>query len=237
MSRPHLPLVLLPGLLNDHRLWTHARDTFEPSRDVLIPDLSQDTSISAMAERVLDQAPPLFALAALSMGGYVAFEILRRAPERVARLALLDTMARPDDPDRARVRRGLLELAGLGKFKGVTPQLLPRLMHASSLETDVPQTVMDMADAIGREGFIRQQQAIIGRADYQPVLATITVPTLVLFGEQDEITPLAEARSMHALIAGSHLEVIANCGHLPPLEHPARTSELLSQWLDGAFDA
>lgn len=237
MTRDTLPLVLLPGLLNDHRLWTHAQATFAATREVLIPDLSQDTSIVAMAERVLEQAPPRFALAALSMGGYVAFEILRRAPERVERLALLDTMARPDEPNRARVRRGLLELAGLGKFKGVTPQLLPRLMHARSLDSDVPQVVMDMADAIGREGFIRQQQAIIERADYQPLLTAIRVPTLVLFGAQDEITPLAEARFMHEAIAGSHLELIDECGHLPPLEHPERTSELLGQWLDGVFDA
>ena len=237
MSRNNLPLVLLPGLLNDHRLWTHAQATFEPDREILIPDLSQHDSIAAMAELVLQQAPPRFALAALSMGGYVAFEILRRAPQRVERLALLDTMARPDEPNRARVRRGLLELAGLGKFKGVTPQLLPRLMHARALQTSVPQVVMDMADAIGREGFIRQQQAIIDRADYQPLLAAIKVPTLLLFGAQDEITPRAEARVIQAGIAGAHLEVIEECGHLPPLEHPERTSELLGHWLDGRFDA
>ncbi|WP_425928327.1 alpha/beta fold hydrolase [Pseudomonas sp. NyZ201] len=237
MSRNNLPLVLLPGLLNDHRLWTHAQATFESDREILIPDLSQHESIVAMADHVLEQAPPRFALAALSMGGYVAFEILRRAPERVARLALLDTTARPDEPERARVRRGLLELAGLGKFKGVTPQLLPRLMHARALESQVPQVVMDMADAIGREGFIRQQRAIIERADYQPLLAAIKVPTLVLFGAQDEITPLAEARVIQAGIPGARLEVIEACGHLPPLEHPERTSELLGQWLDGRFDA
>ncbi|MFD2644296.1 alpha/beta fold hydrolase [Pseudomonas japonica] len=237
MSRDNLPLVMLPGLLNDHRLWAHAQATFAPTRQVLIPDLSQDSCITAMAERVLRQAPPRFALAALSMGGYVAFEIMRRAPQRVERLALFDTMARPDDPARARVRRGLLELAGLGKFKGVTPQLLPRLMHARSLDSSVPRVVMEMADAIGREGFIRQQQAIIERADYRPVLETIRVPTLVLFGEQDEITPLAEARLIHEGIAGAHLEVIGDCGHLPPLEHPERSSELLGRWLDGAFDA
>jgi len=237
LSRDNLPLVMLPGLLNDHRLWAHQQATFEADRPVLIPDLSQNSSVAAMADRVLQQAPPRFALAALSMGGYVAFEILRRAPERVARLALLDTMARPDDPARARVRRGLLELAALGKFKGVTPQLLPRLMHARSLETSVPEVVMAMADAIGREGFIRQQQAIIDRADYRPVLETIHVPTLVLFGAQDEITPLAEARLIHAGIAGAHLEVLDECGHLPPLEHPERTTALLGRWLDGAFDA
>lgn len=237
MSRDNLPLVMLPGLLNDHRLWAHQQATFEADRPVLIPDLSQDTAIADMADRVLQQAPPRFALAALSMGGYVAFEILRRAPERVERLALLDTMARPDDPARARVRRGLLELASLGKFKGVTPQLLPRLMHARSLDTTVPEVVMAMADAIGREGFIRQQQAIIDRADYRPVLETIRVPTLVLFGAQDEITPLAEARLIHGGIAGARLEVIDECGHLPPLEHPERTTGLLGRWLDGAFDA
>ena len=100
-------------------------------------------------------------------------------------------------------------------------------MHARALDTEVPRIVMDMADAIGREGFIRQQQGIIDRADYQPLLADIKVPTLVLFGAQDEITPLAEARVIHAGIPG----------HLPPLEHPERTSELLGHWLAGRFDA
>ncbi|WP_409077290.1 alpha/beta fold hydrolase [Pseudomonas cichorii] len=201
------------------------------SRSVFVADLSRDDSIEQMARRTLDEAPPLFALAALSMGGYVAMEIMRQAPERVVALALFDTMVRPDSEDRARVRRGLLELAQLGKFMGVTPHLLPRIIHARCVGTAAAQEVMDMAQTIGREGFIRQQQAIINRRDYTPLLQAISVPTLIVVGENDEITPLAESEFTHRGIAGSHLVVLPECGHLPPLEYPQRTSELLQEWL------
>lgn len=227
----NVPLILLPGLLNDARLWAPQRAALEPDRAVQVPDLTLDDSIAAMARRVLDAAPPRFALGALSMGGYVALEIVRQAPQRVERLALVDTMARPDSADRARVRRGLLELAHMGTFKGVTPQLLPKLIHRNSLDTPAAQTVRDMALAVGREGFIRQQQAIIERADYSAWLADIQVPTLVIVGADDQITPVEEAQFIHQRIAGSRLEIIAECGHLPPLEHPELTTRLLQQWL------
>jgi pimeloyl-ACP methyl ester carboxylesterase len=226
-----IPLVLLPGLLNDHRLWQHQQPALAASRPVLIPDLTQDLSLEAMARRVLDQAPEQFALAALSMGGYVAMEILRLAPQRVLKLALFDTMARPDSEARAKVRRGMLNLAELGKFKGVTPQLLPRLMHARSLDTPAAQIVLDMAETIGKDGFIRQQQAIIDRPDYMPVLQQVKVPALIVVGAEDGVTPQEESELMHRSIAGSTLVVIAQCGHLPPLEHPERTLELLQNWL------
>ncbi|MGE7966519.1 alpha/beta fold hydrolase [Pseudomonas sp. NPDC089918] len=231
MSSSKLSVVMLPGLLCDHRLWTHANAAFESERQVFIPDLSLDASIGLMAERVLDQAPAEFALVALSMGGYVAFEIMRRAPQRVARLALLDTMARADDPARTKARRGLLALAEMGRFKGVTPQLLPMLMHPRCLETAAAQVVQDMAQTMGKDGFIRQQQAIIERRDYIPVLAKIRVPTLVVVGEQDKITPLPESQLIHRHIAHSQLVTLPDCGHLPPLEHPERTTALLGQWL------
>ncbi|MBX8486829.1 alpha/beta fold hydrolase [Pseudomonas cichorii] len=231
MACNNLPLVLLPGLLNDERLWAHQVAAFEPSRRVFVADLSRDDSIAQMARRTLDEAPPFFALSALSMGGYVAMEIMRQAPERVVALALFDTMVRPDSEDRARVRRGLLELAQLGKFMGVTPHLLPRIIHARCIGTAAAQQVMDMAQTIGREGFIRQQQAIIERQDYSSLLGTISVPTLIVVGENDEITPLAESEFTHRGIAGSRLVVLAECGHLPPLEYPQRTTELLQEWL------
>ncbi|WP_456362490.1 alpha/beta fold hydrolase [Pseudomonas syringae] len=228
-----LPLIMLPGLLNDARLWAQQQAVLGKDRPVHIPDLTRDNSIVGMAARVLSAAPERFALAALSMGGYVALEILRQAPERVERLALVDTMARPDSPARARVRRGLLELAHMGTFKGVTPQLLPRLMHTRSLGTPAADLVRAMAQAVGREGFIAQQQAIIGRRDYSALLEQIRVPTLIMVGEDDQITPVEEAQFMHRHIAGSRLVVIAECGHLPPLEHPLQTCELLQAWLSG----
>ncbi|MFZ6044590.1 alpha/beta fold hydrolase [Pseudomonas sp. CR3202] len=225
-------LVLLPGLLNDERLWAQQADALSADVDTHIADLSQDDSIGAMARRVLDEAPPRFALAALSMGGYVAFEIMRQAPERVLRLALFDTMASLDSAERAATRRGLLQLAHRGRFIGVSPQLMPRLIHPRWLDSHVSATVQQMAAAVGKEGFIRQQQAIIDRADSLPLLADIRVPTLIVVGADDQLTPVAEARLMHERIAGSRLEILPECGHLPPLEMPERTLSLLREWLD-----
>ena len=224
-------LILLPGLLCDSRLWAAQAADLADVCPVLIPDLTRDLGIPALARRVLAEAPPRFALGALSMGGYVAFEILRQAPERVARLALFDTMASPDAPERAAQRRAMLELAERGRFLGISPQLLPRLIHASRLGTPVADTVLAMGKAVGKAAFLRQQQSIIDRPDSRPTLAQIQVPTLIVVGAQDQLTPPAEAELMHAGIQGSRLVVLDDCGHLPPLELPERTSALLREWL------
>ena len=234
MAPSNTPLVLIPGLLCDERLWVQQKAALEHTRQIDIADVTLDSSISQMAQRVLNEAPPLFALAALSMGGYVAMEIMRQAPERVTKLALIDTMVRPDDDARAKARRGLLALAQMGRFKGVTPQLLPKLMHPRCIGTHVADTVQAMAQAIGKDGFVRQQQAIIERPDYRPILETIQVPTLIVVGEDDEITPPAESEEIHRGIPHSRLVLLPECGHLPPLEYPQLTTQLLSEWLDPA---
>lgn len=234
MAPNDTPLVLIPGLLCDERLWVQQKAALEHTRQIDIADVTLDSSISQMAQRVLNEAPPLFALAALSMGGYVAMEIMRQAPERVTKLALIDTMVRPDDDARAKARRGLLALAQMGRFKGVTPQLLPKLMHPRCIGTHVADTVQAMAQAIGKDGFVRQQQAIIERPDYRPILETIQVPTLIVVGEDDEITPPAESEEIHRGIPHSRLVLLPECGHLPPLEYPQLTTQLLSEWLDPA---
>jgi pimeloyl-ACP methyl ester carboxylesterase len=232
LSFNSLPLVLIPGLLCDERLWADQKSVLENSTKIYIPDVSLDPSIAQMAERILDEAPPVFALAALSMGGYVAMEILRKAPERVLKLALLDTMVRPDDEARSKARRDLLALAQLGRFKGVTPQLLPKLVHPRCIGTAIADTVQGMAEAVGKEGFVRQQLAIIERPDYRPLLKSIAVPTLIVVGENDEITPPVESEEIHRGIPHSRLVVLPQCGHLPPLEHPQLTTLLLSRWLE-----
>ncbi|MCO6055233.1 alpha/beta hydrolase [Pseudomonas sp. MOB-449] len=224
-------LVMLPGLLNDHRLWEQQAEALSGQANVQIADLTRDNSIGDMARRVLDEAPPLFSLAALSMGGYVALEIMRLAPQRVQRLALFDTMASTDSEERAANRRGLLELAERGRFIGVSSQLMPRLIHQRWLGTPVADLVQQMATAVGKDGFIRQQQAILNRSDAVPLLSQILVPTLIVVGAQDQLTPVAEAQLMHARIPGSRLVVLAECGHLPPLEEPDRSTALLREWL------
>lgn len=199
--------------------------------DTQVPDLTRDEDISAMARRVLDNAPDRFALAALSMGGYVAFEILRQAPRRVIRVALLATSASIDTPRRAAVRRASLAMAESGRFAGVTRKLLPQLVHADHVDGEVGEVVMAMAQRVGREAFLRQQRAILERPDSRAMLPSLDLPTLIGVGEEDWMTPPEESRRLHASIPHSRLHVFTRCGHLPPLEKPEETSALLREWL------
>jgi pimeloyl-ACP methyl ester carboxylesterase len=227
-------LILLPGLLCDRALWQHQMDHLADLADMSVPDLGSDDSVDAMARRALDAAPPRFALAALSMGGYVAHAIMRMAPERVAKLALFDTSARPDTEEQTSRRRGLIALAEKGKFKGVTPRLLPLLIHPARLE-DRPLTdaVMAMAERIGKPAFLRQQKAIMCRPDSRPHLPGYRCPALVAVGRADAITPIEVNAEMASLIPGAKFVIVENSGHLPPMEQPVAATALLRYWLQG----
>ena len=233
LESARIPLLLLPGLLCDHALWECQTRHLADVASVEVANLAGHDSIAALAADALAaMAPPRFALAGLSMGGYVAMEILRRAPERVIKLALLDTTARPDTPDQLSRRRGLIQLARSGKFRGVTPRLLPLLIHPDrQFETALTATVMTMAERVGQEAFIRHQTAIMGRPDSRPGLPAITCPTLVIGGREDALTPPPLLAEIAAAIPGARHVVIEDCGHLPPLERPHAASALLRQWL------
>ena len=225
------PLLFLPGLLCDARLWRDQVAGLADVADARVADLTLDDSLAAMARRALDGAPERFALAALSMGGYVAFEILRQAPERVTRLALLATSAAPDSPDRAARRRAAMKSLASGRFMGVTRRLLPQLIHPERVATPLGDEVRAMAERVGGAAFLRQQTAILGRPDSRPMLASIAVPTLVAVGVADVLTPVAESRAMFRAIPGASLHVFGRCGHLPAMERPEKTTALLRGWL------
>ena len=229
MSR--IPLLFLPGLLCDEHLWKAQAEALPDIAECTIADLTRDDSISAMAERALSIAPPHFALAALSMGGYVAFEIMRQAPERVSRLALFDTSAAPDNAERKLQRQATIFSLQHGRFTGVTSRLLPRLVHASHVAGAVGEEVRAMAARVGGDAFLRQQTAILGRPDSRPTLSRIKVPTLVAVGDSDVLTPVEDALEIHRDVAGSTLVILENCGHLPALERPEETTDLLKDWL------
>jgi pimeloyl-ACP methyl ester carboxylesterase len=166
------------------------------------------------------------------MGGYCALEVIRQAPNRVRRLALLDTGARPDTAEQSSRRRGLIELAEKGEFKGVTPRLLPLLLNPEHLKDKaLTGRVIAMAHRVGMAAFIRQQKAIMGRIDSRPFLPKIACPALVLCGRQDQLTPLALHEEMHALIPGSVLEIVDKSGHLSTMERPRDVSAALRIWL------
>ena len=230
-----IPLLLLPGLLCDDALWRHQAATLADIADITFADLTQDDSVAGMASRALEQAPARFALAGLSMGGYVAQQIMRMARDRVTRLALIDTSARDDTPEHRARRELLIELARTGRFWGVTPRLLPLLIHSGRLDDEeLKEAVLGMAARVGRDAFIAQQQAIMGRADGRPDLAKITCPTLVMCGRQDELTPPALHQEIADGIGGhARLVVIEDCGHLSPLERPRTVSAVMRYWLQG----
>jgi len=227
------PLLLLPGLLCDAGLWVHQSEALADVAEVQVADLTQDDRVEAMAARVLAQAPARFALAGLSMGGYVAFEILRQAPERVSRLALLDTTAAPDSPERALQRRRSLAILNRGRFLGVTQQLLPTLVHPRHVLGPVGEAVQAMARRVGPEAYRRQQTAILHRPDSRPLLPMLTQPTLVLGGADDALTPPAVVQALAEQIPGAQLHTLPDCGHLPTLEQPEATSALMRRWLLG----
>jgi len=228
------PLVLLPGLLNDAALWAHQIETLADIAESSVGDLSQDDSVGAMAARVLDAAPERFALAGLSMGGYVAQEIMRRAPQRVIKLALLDTNYLADAPEQSERRRGLIELSRKGQFKGVTPRLLPLLISPSHQDNeDLKAIIIDMAGRIGMEAFIRQQTAIMHRPDGTGDLERIQCPTLVLCGREDALTPPDLHAKMADRIPGATFVAVEDAGHLSPLEQPQAVSAVMRYWLGG----
>jgi pimeloyl-ACP methyl ester carboxylesterase len=230
MQKPSL--LLLPGLLCDETLWAHQIKALKGVAECHVPDLTRYDTMETLAQSVLASAPPQFALAGLSMGGYVAFEILRQAPERVTKLCLLDTSARPDSEEQKEKRRAFITMCHVGQFKGVTPRLLPMLINATRLQDKkVTDIIYGMAGHVGRDGFIRQQTAIMSRADSRPLLPLIHCPTQIICGHQDLLTPPEIMREIAAGIKGSKMDVIEDCGHLSPLERPEKVSEIMRTWL------
>lgn len=229
---PSRPTVLfLPGLLCDAELWAHQVEHLSDIVTPVVADLTRDDTIAAMARRAADAAPGRFVVAGLSMGGYVTFELLRTVADRIAGVALLDTMASPDTPEKAAERRAGIASLAAGRFAGVTAQLLPKLVHPAHVDGPVGARVRAMAGRVGGEAYVRQQNAILGRPDSRPLLPRIDVPALVVVGAQDVLTPPAEARLMHEAIPGATLEILPDCGHLPTMEKPQETTALLRDWL------
>ncbi len=228
-----LPLVLLPGLLCDAQLWQSQVENLADRADIWIADHTRSDTMAGVARDVLADAPfASFALAGLSMGGYIALEIMRQAPQRVTRLALLDTAAGAELPEQTQRRLEFIALAECGQFPRITETLLPLLIHPSRLaQPTLTGVIRSMAQNIGKEAFVRQQRAIMSRADSGELLATIARPTLVLCGREDALTPLARHEEIAAGIKGARLEIIEDCGHLSTLEKPDAVNAALRHWL------
>lgn len=223
-------LVLIPGLYADEGLWEAQSAGLADIARVHVADVTRDTSIAAMAARILAAASERFAVAGLSMGGYVALELWRQAPGRVTRMALLNTNAHADSPEKAATRRAAIARARAEGFEAVVREALPQLMRPDTAPGIVERFVA-MALRVGLESYAREQEAIIARSDSRSDLPTITVPTLVAVGEDDLLTPPALSEDIAAAIPGAVLERIARCGHLSTIEQPEAVTALLRTWL------
>ena len=225
-------LILIPGLGNTRRLFEAQIRALSGICEIAIADHTKDDSIQAMAARILQQAPERFALAGLSMGGYVAMEAMRQAPDRVERLALLDTSARPDTQEARQDRMALISLAEAGRLDEVVEKLWPRLASPGRRNDEALKSVVAaMMRETGPDAFIRQQRAIMGRPDSRASLSVIEIPTLVLVGEADLITPPDIAREIAERIEWASLVVVPGAGHLSTLEQPEQVSTAMRLWL------
>jgi len=229
------PLLLLPGLLTDERLFAPQVAALADVAQPVVADLTGADTIAALATSAIARMPAgRFAVAGLSMGGYVALEVARQAPDRISAIALLNTNARPDSPESSENRRRLVAL-GERDFAAVNATLIPKLLHPDHLEdANLLRLLDDMANAIGLEAFKRQQAAIIGRIDSRPHLAAIRAPAMVLAAREDLIMPMEVSEEMARAIPGARLEVVEHCGHLSSLEQPGAVTARLRAWIQSA---
>jgi len=237
MDATRAAVLLLPGLLCDHTIWQAQADALADIADVTIPDFSQLDDLTEMARAALamvgrDASGRRLDVVGHSMGGRVAFEVWRLAPERVRSLVVLDTGAHPAGPNEADSRQVLLDVSAQQGMEELAEAWLPPMVHPDRREDPefmTPLTAMVMRAT--PEVHTRQIRALLGRPDATPLLATITVPTLVIVGRQDEWSPVAQHEKIAAAVAGARLEVVEHSGHMLTVEQPAAVTRLLRDWL------
>lgn len=227
------PLVLVPGLMCDAGLYGPQIAALSRSRPVHVACIADaGDTIDAIAHAVLAHAPPRFALAGLSMGGIVAMGIIAAAPERVTRLALLDTEPFAESEKVAGIRQAQMARAQGGDLEGLyREEILPHFLAEGSARTDILERCLETALALGPAVFARQSRALLGRPDRRESLQRVAVPTLVLCGAQDRLCPVKRHTLMHELVPGSRLAIVEGAGHLPTLEAPQAVNAALVQWL------
>ncbi|MFD9627293.1 alpha/beta fold hydrolase [Peribacillus muralis] len=226
-----VPLILLPGTLCDERLWEMVN--LSDLAEVKVCDVSKADTIEGLAKSVLEDAPERFALAGLSLGGIISLEIMRLAPERVMKLALLDTNPNPPQPEQISGWERFIEMANNGQFLDITRKyLLPVLIHQDRRHDEaLVSKIIDMAEKVGKVGYINQLKAVMTRSDQRPILSAIDCPTMILVGKEDMVCPVQMSEFLKENIPGARLEIVNHSGHLSALEQPEKVSALLRDWL------
>ena len=229
-----IPLLVLPGHLCNRRLFTHQISHLGDAADIVVADLYGADTVQELAAAAVTSMPQQFAILANSMGGCVAFEVMRQAPHRVIGLALVGTTARAEWPAQNARRQPAAKLAVQGEFKSIAEMYAPVFFHPDRTNDGAHVHTLElMITEAGDSGLRNQQKAFAKRPDSRPDLECITCPTLVLCGRDDVITPLEMSKEIADGIPGAELVVLETCGHIPMLEWPEKTTDLLRHWLDG----
>ncbi|WP_454714521.1 alpha/beta fold hydrolase [Caulobacter segnis] len=227
------PIVLVPGLLCSEEIFAPQLPALWPHGPVQIANTLEGDTLPEMAALILAAAPSRFALVGVSMGGYLALEIMRQAQERVEKLALVCTSARPDTPEQTAARRKMLDQARAVGFERFLTLGADALTHPSRKGDPALNAIsIRMGRAVGLEGFARQTEAVIARADSRPLLSEIKVPTVILVGDADPLTPQVLSEEMTATIPGAKLVIAPECGHVITLERPEVVNSALLEWLE-----
>jgi pimeloyl-ACP methyl ester carboxylesterase len=226
------PVVFVPGLACTADLFAHQIARLSAERTVVIANHRRHSALGDLTGALLRELPDRFVLIGLSMGGYVAFELLRRAPERLSALVLMDTSARPDTPEALERRQRMIAVAEEGRYRDIAGLQLPLLVAEDRLgDPDLVGAVRGMFEATGAEAYVRQQRVIMTRPDSRPTLATVGCPTLVIGGDRDALTPPEIVREIADGIPGARLAMMPACGHLAALERPEAVTHAITGFL------
>lgn len=224
-------LVLVPGLVCDAAVWGYQVAHLAEIAEISVPAVADGKTMAEMARIALAGAPPSFALAGFSMGGYVALEMLRQAPDRITRLALLDTSARGDSTKKAEWRRNVIATCERGDYEAVIEGMMPVLLHADRQSGVLPAFVRTMAARVGADVYLLRQYAIATRQDSRDLLRAFARPVRAICGRQDGMSTIEEHEEIAALAPRGRFSLIEDCGHMTILEQPQAATTLLRDWL------
>lgn len=224
-------LVLLPGLVCDAEVWDYPSRYLSDITECRIMESRGSDTVAEFAQEVLDTVTGPFAIAGFSMGGYVAMEVLRQAPEKVTRLAVLDATARGETPEKTEGRLKAIAKCDAGNYEEAIEDMLPLLLHPERLGDPLADRVRAMAVRVGVDDFVRRHRAIMGRQASLDLIESADIPVRVICGRDDRLASLEEHQQIADLAPRGRLSIIEDCGHMPPLEQPQAATALLRDWL------
>lgn len=224
-------LILVPGLICDDEVWTYAQSHLSEIADCRTVPADEADTMQGLARAVLDTAPETFAIAGFSMGGYVALEVLRQAPERVTRLALLDTSSRGDTPEKAAGRHAAIADCEEGRFDDLLDRFVPLLLHPERMSEPLADRVRAMGHRVGPKLFADRHRAMLTRTDGRDLLAGCDIPVRAICGRSDALSSVEDHQEIADLAPRGRFSIIEDCGHMPPLERPQAATALLRDWL------